>query len=288
MTGFGQAVTENDQLNVTVEIKTLNSKFADISLKLSQAFAHREIEVKNMVSQFLERGKVNMLVSYTPRNAEANRLQLNMPLIKSYYQTLEHAAMQVGAGTGDVFRMVMQMPDVYVKEVDEEALEADWNVVVETIRAALKNCDQFRMQEGKSLELFFRECLASIRKGLAEVEALDPMRMQKVRERLRAQVAEWSSQESFDANRFEQELIYYIEKLDINEEKSRLRQHLDFFEATLAEPQSNGKRLNFISQELGREINTIGSKANDAAIQQVVVKMKEELEKIKEQILNVL
>ncbi len=289
MTGYGKAVTDNEKLTATVEIKTLNSKFFDLSLKISNAFPEKEHEIRNLIQQELIRGKISFTLSYVSKNPAANQLKINMAVARSYHMALVEVARKVKAEhTGDIFRMVMTYPEVYIKEDNTELLQEDWISVKETIEAALTACNEFRISEGNALEEDLRNSIANIRKWLKKIDKHDPARLENVRKRIKSQVKEFIDNEKFDANRFEQELIYYSEKLDINEEKVRLNKHLEYFEETLEGSDANGKKLGFISQEIGREINTIGSKANDANIQKLVVKMKDELEKIKEQSLNVI
>jgi uncharacterized protein (TIGR00255 family) len=225
-------------------------------------------------------------ISYSSKMG-TNKLQINEPVIAEYYKTLSGLANDLGAPHQDIFRMVMTMPDAYSSDTDAEALEEDWSLVRDTLIKACIACDGFRLQEGMALEKELIAYTERIRTLLDQVEAFDPRRIARTRERLQ-QVAELVANDNFDPNRFEQELIYYIEKFDISEEKVRLRSHISFFLETLHSSEANGKKLGFISQEMGREINTIGSKANDPDVQRLVVGMKEELEKIKEQSLNVL
>lgn len=289
MTGFGRAQIENEHVSVSVEVKSLNSKSADISTRMSHLFSDKEIEVRNMLSAQLQRGKIMISINYASKGGDAVKASLNQSLVKAYYDELLQTAKLVGkTHTEDLFGIVMNLPDVYTKETDEDVLERDWGYVRQAVQEAIDRCGQFRTEEGAALEVALRECVQSIADNLQTVEQLDPTRVSKVRERLHAQLKEIWEDESYDKNRFEQELVFYIEKLDIAEEKVRLRNHLQYFGQTLELPASNGKKLGFIAQEIGREINTIGSKANDADIQRYVVNMKEELEKIKEQLMNVL
>lgn len=289
MTGYGKAITDNEKLSVTVEIKTLNSKFFDLNLKTGNAFPEKELEIRNLIQQSLERGKISFNLSYVSKNPDINQLKINLPVARAYHNTLMEVARKVKAEhSGDVFRMVMNYPEVYIKEDNGELLKEDWEEVKSTIQAALQACNDFRSSEGQALEADLKNSVGNIRKYLKEVDQYDPQRLENVRKKVRNQIKEFIDNEKFDSNRFEQELIYYTEKLDINEEKVRLNKHLEYFEETLAKSDANGKKLGFISQEIGREINTIGSKANDANIQKLVVKMKDELEKVKEQSLNVL
>jgi len=287
MTGFGKTVLDTPEASVTVEIKTLNSKYFDTYIKIGNVFFDKEIELKNILSERLERGKVNMMVNYSPKRAEANKVTVNYPLVKSYFEELSKTADSLQAPKQDIFRMTMLMPDTYLKEFDEETQKEDWKLVLQAVDQAITKCEEFRLSEGKSLQSKLQSYVESIQSMLEKVNQRDPERVAMIRERLQKQVSDFVNSENFDPNRFEQELIYYIEKLDISEEKVRLKKHLEYFHETLKGQKSSGKKLGFIAQEIGREINTIGAKANDASIQRLVVNMKEELEKIKEQVLNV-
>lgn len=287
MTGFGAVDIENESASIHVEIKTLNSKYSDANLKLPNLFSSKDIEARNMLTNGLGRGKVNMLVTYNSKGA-ANKLKVNQEVVSNYYQELKSTADQLGTSDADIFRMVMLMPDVYHNEIASDAVEEGWVGVKEAIAKAIDACNEFRRQEGAALEKELRGYIGNIQESLRKVEERDPERVKRIKEKLHQQVQDFVESDHFDSNRFEQELIYYIEKLDISEEKVRLKNHLSFFSETLDSANSNGKKLGFIGQEIGREINTIGSKANDAEIQRLVVGMKEELEKIKEQVLNVL
>jgi uncharacterized protein (TIGR00255 family) len=288
MTGFGSASVETENLSVQVEIRSLNSKFADLFVKMSNLFSNKELETKNLLTQKLERGKISAIISYLPKRSGINTIKVNTDLVTAYYQALKETADTLGSSDKDIFRIVMMMPDAYAKEENEELLEEDWKIVIGTVEEAIRECDKFRLHEGKALEGHLKEGIIKIGTLLESVEGRDPERVVKIREKLTKQVNELANNESFDKNRFEQELIYYIEKLDITEEKVRLKKHLDYFIETMDEPANTGKKLGFISQEIGREINTIGSKANDHDIQKLVVSMKDELEKIKEQLNNIL
>ena len=228
-----------------------------------------------------------MLVSYSSK-AAVSQMKVNQTVVANYYQELKQTADQLQAPDADIFRIVMMMPEVYHNVSDTEAIEEDWETVREAIQMAVNACNAFRTQEGAALETELKQYIGNISDALEKVNGRDPERVRRIKEKLTQQVQDFVESEQFDENRFEQELIYYIEKLDISEEKVRLRNHLDFFIETLELPASSGKKLGFIGQEIGREINTIGSKANDAEIQRLVVGMKEELEKVKEQVLNIL
>lgn len=291
MTGFGKANTESETLSVTVEVKSLNAKFLDIYCRIPRQYSDREIEIRNLITQTLERGKIELSLTTIPIGEGSVGTVVNRPLVKAYYRDLLQTSEELGfeAVPTDILRMALQMPNVYLTDTPTEHQQAsDIVQVQETVKEALQKCNEFRIQEGKSIEIAFRESIQKIEQLLQEVITLDLQRIPAVRERLRRTVQELLENESFDANRFEQELIYYAEKFDISEEKVRLQNHLDYFVETLETHESNGKKLNFIAQEIGREINTIGSKANDAGIQRLVVQMKDELEKIKEQTANII
>lgn len=289
MTGFGSATVENPKISVTVEVKSLNSKFLDIYCRIPRSYSEREVEIRNLLTQELERGKVELSFSVTPKDESASSTVINRPLVKAYFKDLMATAKELNfdASPTEVLRMATMMPNAYNSDVlnKEEAVE-EWDLIKEAVNQAIKKCKEFRLQEGKATELKFKEYIENIGKLLEDVIEQEPKRLPIVRERLEKAVGEWSQNENFDRNRFEQELIYYIEKFDISEEKARLKNHLEYFIKEL-KTASNGKKLNFIAQEIGREINTLGSKANDAIIQQIVVQMKDELEKIKEQTMNI-
>jgi uncharacterized protein (TIGR00255 family) len=288
MTGFGVSSMETADFAVTVEAKSLNSKSLDLNLRIPKSINDKEFEIRALVSSQLERGKVNIGIEYTPKGESKPKLTVNKAIVKAYYNDLLAIANEVNADTKDLLRTALTLPDAYVSEKDNEDNEAQWFVIAEVIHKALQECNQFRLDEGNKLMQDLTQNINKIETLLAEIVAQDPTRVANVREKLRKQVEELIDNKQYDQNRFEQELIYYIEKLDINEEKVRLKTHLDYFRQTLASDEANGKKLGFIGQEIGREINTIGSKANDAVVQKLVIQMKEELEKIKEQSLNVL
>jgi len=288
MTGFGQSSVDDGQLQISVEIKSLNSKFFDLSLKLPRKFSDREVEVRNLLSEKLERGKVSVSIEFQRVGTEEIKQTFNQTLFNAYFSELKKLADHVHASTDSLFELALNSPDVIQNKLSDTPDEAEWNKVKAQLNLALSKCDDFRKAEGKSLESKLKEYCDSIGSHLNEVDTLDPKRVERIRERLKGNVVAFLGEEGYDANRLEQEIIFYIEKLDVNEEKVRLKTHLEYFLQVLKESQSNGKKLGFISQEIGREINTIGSKANDAEIQKHVVVMKEELEKIKEQLNNVL
>lgn len=288
MTGYGLSKLDNDAYNISVEVKSLNSKFLDTILKLPKEFNDKEIEVKNMISDHMVRGKVNMVISFQRKEGLAAKMVINESLFREYYDNLKSVAAAAADNTNDIFKLALQMPEVLVQVEFDDNLNQEWAILLEQITAGLAHCDNYRLQEGKGLEEKLVSYIKKIGAYLEEIEEKDPKRVETVRERLTQKINELTHVEKVDQNRFEQELIYYIEKLDINEEKVRLKSHLEYFLEVINHSTSQGKKLGFISQEIGREINTIGSKANDATIQRSVVGMKEELEKIKEQLLNIL
>jgi uncharacterized protein (TIGR00255 family) len=287
MTGFGQASADDGQSRIYVEVKSLNSKFLDLNLRLPKVFSDKELEVRNLVSEKLERGKVSVSIEYEKLSDGQIKQTYNETLFMAYYAELKKLADRVYAPYESLFDQALNSPDVIQGNIREEAGEEVWTNVRGLLVEAIGKCEDFRLDEGKVLGKMLGECCAVIEQSLEKVKDLDPRRVTRIRERLKNNVVSFFGEEGFDTNRLEQEIIFYVEKLDINEEKVRLKSHIDYFMDALRSPQSNGKKLGFIAQELGREINTIGSKSNDAEIQKHVVVMKEELEKIKEQLNNV-
>lgn len=289
MTGFGLATIADNQSTVTVEVKSLNSKFQDFSVRVPKALSDFELEWRNLVSEKLERGKVSLAVEYQRSGKPEIKQSYNLELFKAYYQELKKLADSVVTPSHDqLFQIALNSPDVIQSTGKEEMPAEEKEKIKNAVLKAIEQCNQFRQAEGKVLGEKIRSNIQSIAKCLSEVAKLDPARVEKIRLKMQTSIAEFIAQEKIDQNRLEQEIIFYIEKLDINEEKVRLKTHLDYFILMMDAQESNGKKLGFIAQEIGREINTIGSKANDAEIQKQVVVMKEELEKIKEQLNNVL
>lgn len=288
MTGFGQASYDGGTFQLNIEVRSLNSKFLDLNLRLPKLFTEKELDVRNIITEKLERGKVSVSIEHQQQSQQDPQLSYNKELFKAYYTQLQKLANTVEAPQDSLFQLALNSPGVSENKFNETLNEEDWIRLKETLLNAIAKCEDFRATEGKVLLQKFNEYIQTIANGLEEVKKLDPKRVTRVRERLTGGIAEFFGDEGFDKNRLEQELIFYIEKLDIQEEIVRLGTHLNYFVQVLKEKQSNGKKLGFISQEIGREINTIGSKSNDAEMQKVVVVMKEELEKIKEQLNNVL
>ena len=287
MTGYGVAVSENDQLAVTVEIKSLNSKFLDLSMRLAKEYADKELEIRNLLNTTIERGKVSLVIEVKQKTEVKPKVNINKSLVKYYYTELLDAAEKSGAPKDDLFKAALTLPGVVDTDSQLNDNEAEWKFIMSVLQEAIKKFETFRLAEGNVLQNKFLEYLDKVESLLTKVELHDPQRIEGIRERIKTHVANYSQSE-MDKGRFEQELIYYIEKLDISEEKVRLKTHIDYFKETMTGADNNGKKLGFISQEIGREINTIGSKANDSNIQKCVVEMKDELEKIKEQGMNVL
>jgi len=288
MTGYGLAQLDNDQLNIVVEVKSLNSKYVDTVVKLPKVYFDKEVEVKKMATEQLERGKISVNITYERKDDATARVTFNKKLFKVYYQELQEIAKSLESPSEGLFRMVYELPEVIRTEEPKEKLEDDWNKIGDVLKSAIVKCDEFRVTEGANLKNKLVVYVDRIETYLAKVDKLDGNRTETIKARLLKHMEEIAANDKFDKNRFEQEMIYYIEKLDISEEKVRLKSHLDYFLDILSESESQGKKLSFLCQEMGREINTIGSKANDADIQRLVVGMKDELEKIKEQLQNIL
>ncbi len=288
MTGYGRTKGTITGYQADVEVRTLNSKFLDIQLKLPKNLMSKELEIRSMISESLKRGKVSLAIDLT-QDASVESDQVNHELFKRYYKEYTQLALEVGSKTDDLFRLALYSPDVMSSSsLDESVIETQWKELIPVLNDALAACNDFRQQEGASLAKELNTYIENIRTCLEQIVGHDPDRVEVIRERIRKHQQEIESSEEFDKNRFEQEMIYYIEKLDISEEIVRLTNHLDYFGEVMAEDDSQGKKLGFISQEIGREINTIGSKANYAPVQKLVVSMKDELEKIKEQLLNII
>lgn len=281
MTGYGKEVVQLPSKTITIEIKSLNSKGLDLNTRVPSAYREKELEIRDILAKSLQRGKVDFSL-YIEVTGQEVATQINEDAVKQYIKQLANV---VNGDPVELLKMAVRMPDA-LKTKREEIDEKEYEEILKGINKALEAINKYRSDEGLVLENDFIERSKNISKLLDDVVAIDPERIDGVKERLRKAVVD--IKEKVDENRFEQELIYYLEKYDITEEKVRLKNHLDYFNETLKSSDSNGKKLGFITQELGREINTIGSKANYAPMQQIVVQMKDELEKIKEQALNVL
>lgn len=287
MTGFGKAAAEIPQKKISIEIKSLNSKSLDLNARLPWLYREKESELRNLISQKLDRGKIDLTISIDVLDSEIVPV-INKNVVKNYFVQLKEIAGELGINADDqLLSTIMRLPDALRTE-KQELDEEEWNLVSKKILEAIGQLDEYRTEEGKSIEQDLKKCLERIMAYLEEIGKYEGERIARIREKLGNSLADNLVTENIDRNRFEQELIFYLEKLDINEEKVRLRKHCEYFIEKIASDPPNGKILNFISQEIGREINTIGSKANDASIQKLVVMMKDELEKIKEQSLNIL
>ncbi|HEK22138.1 MAG: YicC family protein [Mucilaginibacter sp.] len=287
MTGYGIATFDAGNVKYTVELKSLNSKFLELSLRLPKMFSEKEFQLRNECSKQIERGKVNLSITAEQTGANVKAAGIDRDLLMHYFNQLKSVSEEVGEQSANLFQLALGLPEV-VKYDEETVNEDEWKQVEKTFQQALAAFQKFRSDEGNVLENDIKQRIAIILNNLAAVELAEPKRIPVIRERLNQFLSEAVGVDNVDKNRFEQELIYYIDKLDITEEKIRLKSHCEYFLETLKAADANGKKLGFISQEIGREINTLGSKANDADIQKLVVGMKEELEKIKEQLLNVL
>ncbi|MBR2262125.1 MAG: YicC family protein [Paludibacteraceae bacterium] len=286
MTGFGKTTCEVGSKKITIEIKSLNSKQLDLFSRVPNSYKEKELELRNIVAQRLERGKVEFSIYVENMNGDTST-QINQALVENYYKQISEMSHKLGVPEPtDWMVLLLRMPDVMKSEL-QEVDEEDWQKVKEAFEKAVSSLIDFRVREGESLAAVFNQKIANIRALLATIDPFEKERVEKIKQRILDNLSEIKSVE-YDKNRFEQEMIYYIEKLDINEEKNRLRQHLTYFEETMKSEGNSGKKLGFIAQEIGREINTLGSKSNHSEMQKIVVKMKDELEQIKEQVLNVL
>lgn len=282
MTGFGKASLQLPNKKITVEVKSLNSKGLDLNTRMPSVYREMELGLRNQIAQQLERGKIDFSL-FIEITGEETSSKINVPIIRGYINQMK--AVIADADETELMKMAVRMPDALKTERDELD-ENEWKQIQTVIIEALDNISDFRQSEGLSLEKEFSLRIANIRQYLNQAIALDPERIQNIKDKLQTAIAELKV--NVDENRFEQELIYYLEKLDVTEERVRLTNHLDYFLETIAGNEANGRKLGFITQEMGREINTLGSKSNHAEMQKLVVMMKDELEKIKEQVLNVL
>ena len=287
MTGYGKAVVAYKEKKINVEIKSLNSKQLDLNTRIAPLYREKEMEIRQMVADTVVRGKVDMSV-WIEKDTLVDATPINGALVENYYRQIRDIASKTSIPVPeDWFQTLLRMPDVLTKTETEELDEEEWTVVKGAVGEALGHLVEFRTQEGSALEKKFTEKIDNIQRLLADIEPYEKGRVEKIRSRIVDGLQQIPGVE-YDRNRLEQELIYYIEKLDISEEKQRLTNHLKYFRDTMREPAGQGKKLGFIAQEMGREINTTGSKSNQAEMQNIVVKMKDELEQIKEQVLNAL
>ena len=287
MTGYGKATVTFGEKKIHVEIKSLNSKAMDLSVRIAPLYREKEMEIRNLIAKTLERGKVDFSL-WVEKDASETATPINAALMSNYYEQFKNITSTTGIPMPeDLFTALIRMPDVLTRVDIQELSEDEWVVVHHAIEEAILQITNFRIQEGAALEKKFHEKLDNIASLMKAIEPYEAERVAKIRERITATLEKTISVD-YDKNRLEQELIYYIEKLDINEEKQRLTNHLAYFRETMATGHGQGKKLGFIAQEMGREINTTGSKSNHAEMQNLVVQMKDELEQIKEQVLNVM
>jgi uncharacterized protein (TIGR00255 family) len=287
MTGYGKAVVAYKDKKISAEIKSLNSKQLDLQTRIAPLYREKEMEIRQLIAQQVERGKVEFAL-WIEKDAGADATPVNAALVENYYHQLKAVAQKVGIPEPEDWMYTLtRMPDVLAKTEQEELSDEEWAVARKAVEQAVSALVDFRRQEGAALEKKFNEKIDNIERLLAEIEPYEKSRVEKIRSRIVDGLQQIPGVE-YDKNRLEQELIYYIEKLDISEEKQRLTNHLNYFRETMRDGHGQGKKLGFIAQEMGREINTTGSKSNQAEMQNIVVQMKDELEQIKEQVLNAL
>jgi uncharacterized protein (TIGR00255 family) len=286
MTGYGKSIGEFSDKNIIVEIKTLNSRQLDVNSRINHAYRERELDIRSIITEYIIRGKVDLSIFFDYKDAASTRV-INKHIVESYISQLAQIAQDNNLSADSLLDIAMKQPDVFNSEQITEVSDEEWKVLKNTVIAACEQIIEYRKNEGQSLKQDVVSNIREIIAGLKFLESLEKKRLLRIRERIENYLQEYVNHKKIDTNRLEQEMIYYIEKLDINEEKIRLQQHCTFFLETL-EQQATGKKLGFIAQEIGREINTIGSKSNDADMQKVVVQMKDNLERIKEQVLNIL
>lgn len=287
MTGYGKAIVTYKEKKINVEIKSLNSKSLDLSTRIAPLYREKEMEIRQQVSSALDRGKIDFSI-WIEKDIANEVNPINSDIVAHYYQQIKQIAKTTGIPEPlDWFQTIVRLPDITLKTEIEVLQDEEWNMAKQAIEEALQNLISFRQQEGAALQNKFNEKIDNIARLLQEIEPYEKMRVEKIRTRIVDGLEQIPNAE-YDKNRLEQELIYYIEKLDISEEKQRLANHLKYFRDTMNETTPNGKKLGFIAQEMGREINTTGSKSNLAEMQNIVVQMKDELEQIKEQVLNAL
>lgn len=287
MTGFGKATCEINNKKIVVEIKSLNSKQLDLSTRISNIYREKELEIRNLINARLERGKVDLSL-YIDNSGKESSAKINRNVLKSYIEQIKEISAENKIELPkEWFSVVLRMPDVLKVEA-EELDENEWIEILKTLESAVNQLNEFRRQEGDVLINIFTEKINRIASLLEQVEPFEAERIEKIKARLEENLIALSEKMDYDKNRLEQELIFYVEKLDVNEEKSRLKNHLDYFLETMNTEKTPGKKLGFIAQEIGREINTLGSKSNHSEMQKIVVMMKDELEQIKEQVLNTL
>lgn len=287
MTGFGKAECEISGMKISIEIKTLNSKQFDTIIRLPNSYKQKEMEVRTLLLKKLERGKVELTLSLD-QSESVESYSINKTLAKKYFTEIQSLAAELGVEPDeDIISTILKLPDVLVSE-EHELDENEWKQILVAVYDAAEKCDAYRITEGRKLETDFRNRIGLIVGFLDSIDKFEVERIDKIKTKFRKDLSDIIDEQKIDENRFEQEIIYYLEKIDITEEQVRLKNNCEYFLQALADEESNGKKLNFISQEIGREINTIGSKANNSNIQKLVVQMKDELEKVKEQLFNIL
>ncbi|MGB2224331.1 MAG: YicC/YloC family endoribonuclease [Polaribacter sp.] len=286
MTGYGKKTIQLPTKKITLEIKSLNSKNLDLNVRIPSYYKEKELEVRKTISTHLRRGKIDFSI-YVEMTADESLTSINSALVRNYMQQLRNILQSGVTNDVELLQMAVRMPDA-LKTEREELDEAEWEIISKGISEVIEKLIDYRTEEGKAMDADFRKSIETISGLLEEVKTLDTERLSAIRTRLDKAIEEIKSKNQVDRNRFEQEVLFYLEKMDINEEKVRLASHLDYFLKTMDSTESNGKKLGFISQEMGREINTTGAKANFAPMQKLVIQMKNELEQIKEQVLNVL
>lgn len=286
MTGYGKAISELPHQKITVDIRSLNSKQGEINLRLPSLFRDKEMDIRQLVGSQLDRGKVDVLIYYEDKSEKSDK-SINPDAFKRNYHLLKSLANELDINTNDWLSVLTSMPDSYSTQTDQVADDL-WDLLFKLVENALEELVRFRLKEGKALEADISQRIETIRSLIKQTELMEDERNMTMRSKMNAKWNEWiNDQQLIDENRLEQELFYYLEKIDITEEKVRLNQHCDFFIDSMSNESGNGRKLGFIAQEIGREINTIGSKANHAGVQRLVVEMKTELEKIKEQLSNI-
>lgn len=287
MTGFGKATYENEKIKIAVEIKSVNSKSIDVQVKLPQFFKEKDIEIRHLLSTLLQRGKVDCTIDFEDKDLPVKNV-INQSIVNEYYKQFKSISGNLNHNFDNIqiFEIIMRMPDV-MKTAEKQIDDTEWQAIKQTFLKAIEEIDKFRIQEGKALEIDLLERINLIEMKLAQVEPYERERINFIKTKTLSALEELKGVE-VDKNRFEQELIYYLEKFDITEEKIRLANHCRYFIDTVKKETAPGKKLVFITQEIGREINTLGSKANNYQIQKIVVEMKDELEKIKEQMMNII
>ncbi|MBO7193386.1 MAG: YicC family protein [Bacteroidaceae bacterium] len=287
MTGYGKSVAIFQDRKICVEIRSLNGKAMDLSTRIAPQFKGREMEIRTLITTELERGKVDFAL-WVEQGEKADMPSINQAVVQGYVEQMTEIARNTGLSMPqNLFEVIVRLPEVIARKELYEVSDEEWAVVLEAIKSAIQDLMAFRKQEGEALTAKFQSKISNISQLLASVEPFEMERVEKIRARIEESLAKFAGVD-YDRNRLEQELIFYIEKLDVNEEKQRLANHLQYFLSTMDEERGQGKKLGFIAQEMGREINTLGSKSNHAEMQRIVVRMKDELEQIKEQVLNVM